>query len=503
MISQKLMQGSLSRTGVFIVQMGVSFFLTPFIIHSLGERLYGFWTLVGLFIGYYGLLDMGLSGAVGRFLAKAIGERKNKEINKIYNTALRLFLVIGGMVLFITVIVAIVSPCFIQNQQDNALFRNVILVLGVNTAISFPIRVYIGILHSQMEFHLVSMVEFSSMVLRTLLIVFALSLGYKLFALACISFLTSTIVNGLYIFFALNKLPSIRLKRQGFSRDTAKVLFSHSFFSFISGIADLLIYRIDALVIGFYISLSSVTHYEIASMLVFYYNQILGKIMGVLPSFYSRMQGEKNGEATQKGLYFGIKIAVTVASFIGFGFIFWGAPFIELWVGANFLDAYPCLVVLTLTMFIHQCQVPAIALLFGTSQHKSYAIMNIVEGGANLVLSLVLVRFYGIFGVALGTCIPMFISRVFVFPYLFCKITKNCYSYYMIQLATTILKTMASLIAPLLITASLLNTTYTALFSVGFASVLLYSVVIYLIMFDEREKMYLLRVIFRKNKKQS
>lgn len=73
----------------------------------------------------------------------------------------------------------------------------------------------------------------------------------------------------------------------------------------------------------------------------------------------------------------------------------------------------------------------------------------------------------------------------------------------MIQLATTILKTMASLIAPLLITASLLNTTYTALFSVGFASVLLYSVVIYLIMFDEREKMYLLRVIFRKNKKQS
>ena len=52
-------------------------------------------------------------------------------------------------------------------------------------------------------------------------------------------------------------------------------------------------------------------------------------------------------------------------------------------------------------------QNPSINLLFGISKHHYYAIANTLEGVINLLLSLILVKYYGIYGVAFGTAIPM------------------------------------------------------------------------------------------------
>jgi O-antigen/teichoic acid export membrane protein len=58
--------------------------------------------------------------------------------------------------------------------------------------------------------------------------------------------------------------------------------------------------------------------------------------------------------------------------------------------------------------------------LFGISKHKYYTYSNLVEGILNLVLSLWLVRRYGILGVAMGTGIPMAVMGIFVQPWYVC-----------------------------------------------------------------------------------
>jgi O-antigen/teichoic acid export membrane protein len=487
-LGQKLTRGSVFRVGNFIIQLGVAFLLTPFIIHSLGERLYGFWTLVGTFIGYYGLLDMGLAGAVSRFLAKAIGGKNHPEINKIYNTAFILFSCIGIVAILLTFVVVIISPFFIQNQQDASLFQAVILILGINVAISFPIRVFVGVLNAQMEFQLVSIIQLVGLFFRTSLIVLALTIGYKILALALISFFISMLSNIFYIYFAKKRGPELLLRRSGFHRGTVRTLFNHSYLSFITHMADLLIFHVDAFVISFYMSLSAVAHYQIAAVLVQYFNQLIGNAIGVLASYFSRMDGMQDWAGTRKALYFGLKISTTMSCFIGFGFIFWGASFIERWVGANFLDAYPVLVVLTLAMFFGLCQTPAIALLFGTSRHKIYAQINVAEGLANLVLSLILVRYYGILGVAYGTFIPMAISKLFVFPYCFCKVTDIPFLSYINELVVVVFKSGLSLILPYFIAGYFLTPDYKALFAVGLISFILYTVTVYFLVFNPKEQ---------------
>ena len=71
----------------------------PFVINSLGDRMYGFWTLIGTFLGYYGLIDFGLSSAVNRYISEAVGAQDSKKCNNIFNTALVLFSILGVIAL--------------------------------------------------------------------------------------------------------------------------------------------------------------------------------------------------------------------------------------------------------------------------------------------------------------------------------------------------------------------------------------------------------------------
>jgi O-antigen/teichoic acid export membrane protein len=55
------------------------------------------------------------------------------------------------------------------------------------------------------------------------------------------------------------------------------------------------------------------------------------------------------------------------------------------------------------------------------SKHGTWAIVTISEGVANVILSIILVRPYGIIGDALGTAIPMTCSMLFFMPHHMCK----------------------------------------------------------------------------------
>src|SRR5659263_266912 len=91
----KLASGSMLRVSNLFANVIVSLLITPFVVHSLGDRMYGFWTLIGTFIGYYGLLDFGLSTAVSRYVAGAIGAQDEKECNRVITSALFIYIWVG------------------------------------------------------------------------------------------------------------------------------------------------------------------------------------------------------------------------------------------------------------------------------------------------------------------------------------------------------------------------------------------------------------------------
>src|SRR5438132_9906968 len=72
----------------FAAQVAVTFFLSPILIHGLGDRRYGIWALVDSVLAYLTLFDLGVAAAVVRYVARFEAARDRQELNRVFNTSL-------------------------------------------------------------------------------------------------------------------------------------------------------------------------------------------------------------------------------------------------------------------------------------------------------------------------------------------------------------------------------------------------------------------------------
>jgi O-antigen/teichoic acid export membrane protein len=94
-----------------------------------------------------------------------------------------------------------------------------------------------------------------------------------------------------------------------------------------------------------------------------------------------------------------------------------GPAFIGLWMGAQYSQiSGTVLIILGIPLVFAFSNRTATAIAFGVEKHKTSAQWAIGEGVANLILSVVLVQRYGIYGVAIGTMIPSLFAQLVLWP---------------------------------------------------------------------------------------
>ncbi|HEY3198656.1 MAG TPA: oligosaccharide flippase family protein [Nitrospirales bacterium] len=483
-----LASGSALRAANLAAQIVVAFFLTPFVIHCLGDRMYGLWALVGTFIGYYGLLDLGLGNAVSRYIARALGKGEREECGRVFSAALQLYVTLGAVVTAVTVVLAFLSPLFAQSPQDAALFWKVILILGFSVALSFPVNVYGGLLSAELRMDSVALTEILTLLLRTGLVVAVLMGGGKILALAWVSFLSGVPRMAAYVALSRRQCPWLRFCVQPWFGQWTKTLLFYGAFALVAQVSDQLRFNADALVITAFVGLAAVTHFRIAALMVSCFMNLMIGLVGTIQPWFSRMDGVGDYRAIKTRFLFAIKLSMCVAGFVGFGFVFWGKPFIQRWMGPFYLDAYPCLVVLTLGYIAALGQSPSTILLYAISKHKFFALMNLAEGIANLVLSVWLVKPLGIFGVALGTFIPMLLTKLIVQPLYVCRVSFVPYGEYMREIARSLVVIGVALLVPGLISARFAAANYYSLMAVALSSLVCYLPVIWFLHLTKQER---------------
>jgi len=421
--SVRLIRNSGVRLGNFALGIGIAFFLMPFLVRNLGDRMYGIWTLVGSVLGYYGLIDIGLSSAVVRFISRAVGRAEKDEVRTVFCTSFYLFLVLGLITATLTWILMWALGSIIRSPQDLDLLRPLLLILGLNFALDFPVRAFNAVFTSNIRDDISVGISMVKSVIATALIVWAVNRGMGIMALAVISVSASAVDSMARIFFALRIEPAISINPKFINWSRVRPLFSYSAYSFVSRIGDILQFRIDSLVITAYVGLGAVTHYFVGGRLVEYLRDALSQSVRGMTPIFSQEEGRNNFESIRSKFLYVTKITCMMATFAVGCAIAYGHQFIEAWMGPRFLDAYPVLVALTVGMFFRMVQLPSVPLLYGISKHKYHAYATLVEGILNLILSVILVKKYGILGVALGTQIPMMIMTIFVQPWYVSRVT--------------------------------------------------------------------------------
>ncbi|MBF0217279.1 MAG: oligosaccharide flippase family protein [Candidatus Omnitrophica bacterium] len=420
--ARTLTKGSILRMAEFFSVAVVTFLMTPFIIGSLGDSMYGIWIFVGSFLGYYGLMDFGLSSAMQRLLSRAVGANDPDEANKVINTAFLVYFVIGLSVFVISIVVAAVVPGLIKNIGEVGVFRKVVVILGLSFAIGFPLRVFFGILVSNLRYDLIVIVELVKLAARSILIIVYLKSGHGIVSMAWIMLATEIGGNCANILAVRHLFKNNVFSARLFAPGKVRELFGYSFYTFIAQIADQLRFNIDNLVIITFIGLGSVTVYSIAFRLIKYFMQFISAGVGIFMPVFSQYEAAGDYVSIREKLIFTTKISAYLSVLTGGILILFGKAFIHIWVGAAYLPAYPVLVVLTIPIVIALMQNPSLQVIYGLSKHRYVAVVSSVEGVVNLVLSVMLVGKMGLIGVALGTAIPMIIVNVFIYPRYVCRL---------------------------------------------------------------------------------
>jgi O-antigen/teichoic acid export membrane protein len=399
----------------------VGFFLMPFFVHRLGDRLYGYWTLVGAVLGYYGILDLGIGRAVQFQVAKAIGAGDRESPNRALSTAVVAFTGLGLVALAITALVATFAPMFISAPGDVHVFRVVLLTMGVGFALGFPGRALMGAVGAHLRNDLVSIVGIIVLIIRTTLIVLAVGNGKGLVALAVISMLCEA---GIYFanYLILRRIhDGLQLSISLASRKTFHELFDYGRFSVLIQVADQLRFAVDAWMVAVFVGVNAVAHYAIASRLSNYFLSFIISIVAVLGAWFTQLLGAKDFDGIRRILFFGTRVATCLSTIVLCSFALYGRIFITQWVGPQYTDAYWPSVLLIGAVYFDLAQQPSVTYLLGVSRHRYLAYQTIIEGAANLALSIYWAHFYGMIGVALGTLVPMVVAKLFVQPVYVCR----------------------------------------------------------------------------------
>jgi len=415
----RVVRNVITNWGTYIVSMAVNFLLSPYVVRHLGNAGYGVWTLTLSLTGYLGLLDLGVRGAVTRYVAKFHSEENHKKSSEVASSAAAIFGMAGVVAIVGSLIFAFVV---IQHLQVPTQFLNsariVLVVTGLNIAVSLINGVYGGILVGLQRFDLTNGIEVSINLLRAGCIVSMLYLGYGIVALALIQLAFTLLRWVANVQLARHLYPELKIRRNLVDRVGTKMIFSFSAYSFLMHVSASLIYASDNVVIGAFLPVSFVTLYVIGGNLVEYARTLVNSISQTLTPLASSMEVRKDPKQLQRIVLIGSRWASMVILPVTCTFFLRGSSFIGLWMGKQYAEASgQVLWVLSLTAMFWGANCAVAGVLLGLSKHKPIVPALIFEGIFNLLLSVFLVKRMGIIGVAWGTAIPSLTTSLLFWPW--------------------------------------------------------------------------------------
>lgn len=397
--------------------------ITPITIHTLGDTRYGAWALVAELIGYYGLLDLGIRGAVTYFVARHSALDQQEDIKEMLSSAFWFLSACGFIALLIGVGFTVGFPyIFRTDALDLAEVQQSLLIMTTLIAFSLPMNAFSGALVGKQRFDVVSGVEIVNRILTGIFTYIVLKAGGGLVALALVQACGRAISWGMTLAACRMILGGVFARLIWLKKQRVRSLVTYGFQNSLGNVAQMVIYRLDIVVVAMFAGIDRVVFYSIASTLVLYASSLCSSISFVFTPRFTQLDSQCEDEKLQQLYLFGTRATGMVVAGLVAGILVFGKDFIKLWLGASYVSgpltdrSDILLSVLILASLPHMLMGISRQRLYGTGHVRFLMWLNIGEATANLGLSILLVCHYGPLGVALGTLFPMLISQVLILP---------------------------------------------------------------------------------------
>jgi O-antigen/teichoic acid export membrane protein len=278
----------------------------------------------------------------------------------------------------------------------------VVFILAV-FVISYPLRVFPAILQGLQDLKFLGQLRLTLWSVSTALVIGLLFLGTRFYALAvgwCLQQMGHDLV------------ALVRLRRSRPDLLSAEVWrragpirwgwFTRGFWVNVNQLATALLAGTDLLIVGRAISASTVVVYSSTNKLIsVLQNQPQILAAGALPGL-SHMRTSESRERILQATTSLTQAMLLVAGGVFCVILAVNQQFVTLWLGARFFGGLQLTVILLLSFLLRQADYTLAVTLFAFGRERMLSIKCLIDGAVSVTIAMLLVRHWGMAGVAFG-----------------------------------------------------------------------------------------------------
>lgn len=403
----------LSYINIFL-NIAIGLLLTPFIICRLGDSEYGLYTLIGSFIAYLSLMDLGLNNTIIRFVSKYRAEKNKKGEEVFLGTTMKIYGIISmvliaiGLILYFN-IERIFSQSLNPEQMNSA--KIMFLILVFNLAITLPGGAFTAICNAYEQFVFPRLIGIIRYILRAATVVAVLTMGGKAVSLVIVDTVFNIAVIAVTFFYVIYKQKAV-FNFSDWNKLMIKQIFTYSIWIFVLGIISQLQWHSGQILLGIKTDTIAVAVYSVGILLGTYYGTFSGALSQLFLPRASQMSVHNTKEEQLDMMIKIGRICFMILMYILIGFIVLGKEFILLWVGNTYIDSWYIALIIMIGYTIPLMQTFANSLVEAYNKVSYKSKVYLVSLVSGLILGYFLMnRLQGI-GVALGLTTGWIIAQI-------------------------------------------------------------------------------------------
>jgi hypothetical protein len=288
---------SWSALGINVI---VGIFLSPFILHRLGDAAFGIWVLIFSVTGYYGLFDLGIRSSIIRYVSKYTATDDRERLSQFLSTALFTYTCIGAVSMVLTALLSSsVEHLFKIPPDMHTQARLLLLMVGASVSLGFPLGVFGGMLEGLQRFYILNWTSIGATLARAALIVYFLNRGYGLLTVALLTVglpILTSILRGIIVF----RLCPVPLGLEHVDRASFRHMANYGGTTFLVLVASRLRFRTDELVLGTMMSTVAVAWFNIGARIVDYAQEFVSSLAQVFVPMSSHSEATGNLDRVRK-----------------------------------------------------------------------------------------------------------------------------------------------------------------------------------------------------------
>jgi len=417
-----LLTGTATKYLLLAVNIAIGVFLMPYTVRHLGTSEYGLWMLVASITAYFNLLDLGYGNGLVRHVADADARENPTLVNQILSTFVVVYLALGVLVALAAGAMVLWVPHFPRLLPSQVpLARFILAVIGIRIALGFPMTIFGAVATARQRFALNNLVATVAVIVNAAVQFALLARGYHVRAVVAGSVSVDLLTYFGYAWTAKRAFPALRLRLSSFRAPLVRDVTAFSVYFFLISLAVQIGFNLDNIVVGAALGTSAVAVYTVALRLADAQRNLANQFNTLMFPVVVRYGATNEPDALRAMLIEGTRLSLTLVFGLSVCLIGFARPLIARWMGPGFEAAVVPLYVLAMTGIVLIGLAPLASILVGTGRHRLVAFTALAEAVVNLVLSVILVRHFGLLGVAIGTAVPVFVANVFVIAPAVCR----------------------------------------------------------------------------------